>query len=74
MTNGIDPTLVHRLKNQLTIIRGFADVLLAEMAVEDRFRPDAMEIRKAVGTAIDLVKEVDSGLTRDDTQPQNSQA
>jgi light-regulated signal transduction histidine kinase (bacteriophytochrome) len=50
-----EPVLVHRLKNQLTIILGFADLLIRDNETNDRCRQDALEIRKAATTALELI-------------------
>jgi hypothetical protein len=50
-----EPVLVHRLKNQLTIILGFADLLIRDNPENERCRQDAAEIRKAAATALDLL-------------------
>ena len=45
----------HDFKNQLAIIRGFAEILLAEAAAGDPRRRDLEEIHKAAVTALDLL-------------------
>jgi hypothetical protein len=45
----------HDFKNQLAIIRGFAEVLLAEAAVGDPRRRDLEEIYRAAVTALGLL-------------------
>lgn len=45
----------HDFKNQLGIILGFSEVLLAEAAADDPHRGDLEEIRKAAATALDLL-------------------
>jgi CheY-like chemotaxis protein len=50
-----DETLRHDFKNQLAVIRGFAEILLAEAAPADPRRVDFEEIRKAAVTALDLL-------------------
>ena len=45
----------HDFKNQLAIIRGFAEILLAEAAAADPRRRDLEEIHKAAVTALDLL-------------------
>jgi hypothetical protein len=45
----------HDFKNQLAIILGFSEVLLAEAAASDPRRGDFEEIHKAAVTALDLV-------------------
>lgn len=48
----IDPEKVHRLKNQLAIILGFAELLLEELPKEDKRRPDIVYIQQAAQDAI----------------------
>ncbi len=55
MSSRGEPVLVHRLKNQLTIIMGFADLLIRDNLANDRCRQDAAEIRKAAVTALELI-------------------
>jgi hypothetical protein len=50
-----EPVIVHRLKNQLTIIMGFADLLIRDNESNDRCRQDAIEIRKAAIAALELL-------------------
>ena len=45
----------HDFKNQLAIIRGFAEILLDEAAAGDPRRRDLEEIHKAAVTALDLL-------------------
>ena len=45
----------HDFKNQLAIIHGFAELLLAEAAVDDPRRGDFQEISKAAVSALDLL-------------------
>lgn len=45
----------HDFKNQLGIILGFSEVLLAEVAAGDPRRGDLEEIHKAATTALDLL-------------------
>jgi len=45
----------HDFKNQLAIIRGFAELLLAEAAPGDPRRADLEEIHKAAVSALDLL-------------------
>jgi signal transduction histidine kinase len=45
----------HDFKNQLAIIRGFAEILLAEAAAGDPRRGDLEEIHKAAIAALDLL-------------------
>ena len=45
----------HDFKNQLAIIRGFAEILLVECAPGDPRRGDFEEIHKAAVTALNLL-------------------
>jgi signal transduction histidine kinase len=51
----VDDKTRHDFKNQLAIIRGFAEILLAEAAAGDPRRRDLEEIHKAAVTALDLL-------------------
>jgi signal transduction histidine kinase len=46
----------HDLKNQLGIILGFSDLLLADMTDDDPRKPDVAEIREAALIAQQLVE------------------
>jgi signal transduction histidine kinase len=48
----------HDFKNQLAIISGFAEILLAEAAAGDPRRRDLEQIHKAAVTALDLLARV----------------
>jgi signal transduction histidine kinase len=48
----------HDFKNQLAIIRGFAEILLAEMPATDPRRSDVEEIHKAAVTSLALLARV----------------
>ena len=45
----------HEFKNQLAIILGFSEILLAEAAAGDPRRGDFEEIHKAATAALDLL-------------------
>jgi hypothetical protein len=45
----------HDFKNQLAIVLGFAEILLAEAAEDDPRRADFREIHKAAVAALDLL-------------------
>jgi signal transduction histidine kinase len=62
-----DDKIRHDFKNQLAIIRGFAEILLAEAAATDPRRGDLEEIHKAAVTALDLLARVYP--THADTSP-----
>ena len=48
----------HDFKNQLAIILGFAEILIAEAAADDPRRRDLEEIHKAAVNALDLLARV----------------
>ena len=48
----------HDFKNQLAIIRGFAEILLDEAPVGDPRRRDLEEIHRAAVTALDMLARV----------------
>ena len=48
----------HDFKNQLAIIRGFSEILIAEAAAGDPRRRDLQEIYKAAVTALELLTKV----------------
>lgn len=50
-----DDKVRHDFKNQLAIIRGFAEILLAEAAADDPRRRDIEEIYRASVAALELL-------------------
>jgi signal transduction histidine kinase len=48
----------HDFKNQLAIILGFSEILIAEAAADDPRRRDLEEIHKAAVAALDLLARV----------------
>jgi signal transduction histidine kinase len=48
----------HDFKNQLAIIQGFAEILLAEAATGDPRRRDLEEIHKAAVTALSQLAQI----------------
>ena len=48
----------HDFKNQLAIIRGFSEILLAEAAAGDPRRRDLEEVHKAAVIALDLLERL----------------
>jgi hypothetical protein len=52
-------TIVHDLKNQLAIIVGFADCLLADVPAADPRFPDVEEIRAAAERAGALLRRLE---------------
>jgi hypothetical protein len=51
-------TVRHDVKNQLGIVLGFSELILADMAANDPRRPDLMEIRGATEIAMQLVRSL----------------
>jgi hypothetical protein len=45
----------HDFKNQLAIVLGFSEILIAEAAEDDPRRADFREIHKAAAAALDLL-------------------
>ena len=56
----------HDLKNQLGIIAGFSELLIAEMSPEDRNRRDIQEIHTAARRALALMAEISPADTSTD--------
>ena len=50
--------LVHNLKNHLSIIVGFCDLLLDELPQDDPRHADVLEVHKAARAAMALVPEL----------------
>lgn len=48
----IEPVRLHRLKNQLAIILGFCELLLADLAPDDPKRADVLRIQDAGRSAL----------------------
>ena len=53
-----DDSARHAFRNQLAIIRGFAEILIADAAADDPRRRDYEEIHKAAVAALDLLAEL----------------
>ena len=53
-----EPPELHQLKNHLSIILGFCDLLLGDLADDDPKRADIMEMRKAGQAALDLMPDL----------------
>jgi signal transduction histidine kinase len=53
-----NPRIRHDLKNQLAIILGFSELLLADIPDDDPRRPDLAEIRGATEIAMQLVRSL----------------
>ena len=48
----------HDLKNELGIVLGFSEVLLAELDATDPARPDVVEIHAAAQRAMALIRQL----------------
>jgi hypothetical protein len=53
-----EPPELHQLKNHLSIIIGFCDLLLGDLADGDPKRVDILEMRKAGQAALDLMPDL----------------
>lgn len=53
----VDSSELHRLKNQLSIVYGFADLLLIEMAPGDPHAPQMAEIQQHAMAALELLRD-----------------
>ena len=53
-----DADVIHRLKNDLAIIMGFCDLLLADFPTDDPRRADLLEVHHAAQDAMTLMPEV----------------
>jgi hypothetical protein len=56
--HSVNPKIRHDVKNQLAIILGFSELLLADLAADDPRRPDLTEIRGATEIAMQLVRSL----------------
>ncbi len=61
----LDSRELHRLKNQLAIIYGFADLMLVEMPPGDRHAPQIAEVRKTASAALEILNDVHRNPTED---------
>ena len=50
-----DDTLVHALSNQLSVILGFIEIVIAQTPPDDPRRRDLLEIRDAAMLAAELI-------------------
>ena len=50
-----DSPVLHELKNHLSVIVGYCDLLLRNMPADDRTRGDIVEMHKAGQAAIELL-------------------
>jgi hypothetical protein len=64
MSDQGDSEVIHRLKNHLAIIVGFADLVIAESAEDDPHRTDLMELQTAARDAMAMMPDVDRLLKR----------
>jgi signal transduction histidine kinase len=53
-----DDKIRHDFKNQLAIVLGFSEILLAQAADDDPRRGDFEEIHKAARAALDLLERL----------------
>ena len=53
----VDSSELHRLKNQLSIIYGFADLILVEMTAGDPHAAQIAEIQQTVAAALDILRD-----------------
>lgn len=58
MTPATESRRLHDVRNQLSIIIGFCDLLLGEIPEHDRKHADLLEISKAAQSAIALLEGV----------------
>ena len=54
--------LVHQLKNHLSIVIGFCDLLLSDLPTDDPKRVDIQEVRKAGQAALDLIPDLSARM------------
>jgi hypothetical protein len=59
-----DAEMIHRLKNHLAIVVGFADLVVAETPEGDPRFADLLEIQKAARDALAMMADVDLRLRR----------
>jgi hypothetical protein len=55
---GREPELLHQFANHLSVVVGFCDMLLAEMAENDERHADIREISNAANAAMALIPEL----------------
>lgn len=51
---------MHNVRNQLSVILGFCDLLLGEIPEHDRKHGDILEMRKAANMALTLLEDTRS--------------
>ena len=54
--------LVHQLKNHLSIVIGFCDLLLGDLPQDDPKRVDIQEMRKAGQAALELIPDLSARM------------
>ena len=57
-----DSPLLHQLKNHLSIVVGFCDLLLGDLPQDDPKRVDIQEMRKAGQAALDLLPDLSARM------------
>ena len=57
-----DNPVLHQLKNHLSIIVGFCDLLLGDLPQDDPKRVDIQEMRKAGQAALDLLPDLSARM------------
>jgi len=57
-----DNPLLHQLKNHLSIVVGFCDLLLGDLPQDDPKRVDIQEMRKAGQAALDLLPDLSARM------------
>jgi hypothetical protein len=55
---GAEPPELHQLKNHLSIIIGFCDLLLGDLPSNDPKRVDIQEMRKAGQAALEMLPNI----------------
>jgi hypothetical protein len=57
-----EPEILHKLKNHLGVVVGFAELLLAEFPDDDPRRADMLQIAEAAGAAMALLPAIENQL------------
>ena len=57
-----EPPELHQLRNHLSIIMGFCDLLLCDLTNDDPKRKDILEVRKAGQAALDTLPRLATRL------------
>jgi len=58
----VDSPLLHQLKNHLSIVIGFCDLLLGDLPQDDPKRADIQEMRKAGQAALALLPDLSARM------------